>query len=594
MVYRTQKQSVEDLHGEFGTTVTRRIAQVASLSELATGQPTDSQGLGGEQERTVHNECRHISFQLLRSKEAPVAHPTHDPEIKRRHSAERPLGKLRNASATHNGAVLHKPGAEKYFQLWMDPCTAPSARCREHFLSCIRAPSARPHAPRAEEAPVAHPLHEPEIKQHHSVEPSWQIAQRIGFPQWGRFAQAGAEKYFRLVPAQLRRHDDESTSCPASERRRHDPMFQEQRSTFGNGLVLASQLRRHDPMFEEQRRHSPSKHGIDADSASHEGLPTAPQPRTESREDREPEHVCGVDARGYASEARQIGDDIVEFQQGSVTVREDKRPKASSSEVTVARMEIGVLPSTSGEFFVHDSWTTMEDDLSSYQSTATAMLRYAIFGGKRMTSQPLGSLAKPGADRDDYVGRWIFVGRRRGYARHVLVPKGLAAFGTWENIDAFADPTLIADPTLKARAATERGQLPFDWVDDVRLRFVRPAREDQTMVLLEPVSVWDILEDLSTHHELDLLPGNLDMPDGGLNRVGLHEVPVQIAFRNPETAAGNYTVLVDVVSKQSQDEELQKEQMKKAVEQGKSYRLVQRGGAVEGLDIADDDDDDVE
>ena len=26
--------------------------------------------------------------------------------------------------------------------------------------------------------------------------------------------------------------------------------------------------------------------------------------------------------------------------------------------------------------------------------------------------------------------------RRRGYARHVLVPKGLAAFGTWENIDA--------------------------------------------------------------------------------------------------------------------------------------------------------------
>ncbi len=24
---------------------------------------------------------------------------------------------------------------------------------------------------------------------------------------------------------------------------------------------------------------------------------------------------------------------------------------------------------------------------------------------------------------------------RRGYARHRLVPKGLAAFGTWENID---------------------------------------------------------------------------------------------------------------------------------------------------------------
>ncbi|CAE7515604.1 rplI [Symbiodinium necroappetens] len=177
---------------------------------------------------------------------------------------------------------------------------------------------------------------------------------------------------------------------------------------------------------------------------------------------------------------------------------------------------------------------------------------------------------------------------RRGYARHVLVPKGLAAFGTWENIDAFADPTLIADPTLKARAATERGQLPFDWVGDVRLRFVRPAREDQSMALLEPVSKWDVLEDLSTNHELDLLPGNLDIPDGGLNRAGLHEVAVSIPFRNPETAAGKYTILVDVISKQSQDEELQREEMKKAVEQGMSYKLVQRGGAVQ--DLADEDD----
>eukprot|EP00913_Durusdinium_trenchii_P022294 g20947.t1 len=78
---------------------------------------------------------------------------------------------------------------------------------------------------------------------------------------------------------------------------------------------------------------------------------------------------------------------------------------------------------------------------------------------------------------------------KRGYARHVLVPKGLALFGTWENIDEHADPELIADPTIKARVATERGQLPFDWVDDVRLRFVRPAREDQAMLLLEPVTV---------------------------------------------------------------------------------------------------------
>ena len=46
--------------------------------------------------------------------------------------------------------------------------------------------------------------------------------------------------------------------------------------------------------------------------------------------------------------------------------------------------------------------------------------------------------------RDKQVGRcptasswvvYVLAGARRGYARHRLVPKGLAAFGTWENID---------------------------------------------------------------------------------------------------------------------------------------------------------------
>ncbi|CAJ1452382.1 unnamed protein product [Effrenium voratum] len=181
---------------------------------------------------------------------------------------------------------------------------------------------------------------------------------------------------------------------------------------------------------------------------------------------------------------------------------------------------------------------------------------------------------------------------KRGYARHTLVPKGLAAFGTWENIDAYADPALIADPTLKARVASDRGQLPFDWVDDVQLRFVRPAREDQLTLLMEPVSVWDILEDLSADHELDLLPNNLDLPDAGISQVGVHEVPVRIAFRNPESAAGKYTIMVDIVSKQSQDAEIQKEEMKKALEEGKSYRLVERGGAEDDVESESDDEPD--
>merc|ERR1712113_1350845 len=125
---------------------------------------------------------------------------------------------------------------------------------------------------------------------------------------------------------------------------------------------------------------------------------------------------------------------------------------------------------------------------------------------------------------------------KRGFARHHLVPKGLAVFGTWENIDSYADPTLVEDATLKARVQAERGRLPFDWVDDIRLKFVRWAREDNLASLLEPITMWDLLEEVSENHELDLLPGNVDMPEGGISDVGTHQVPVRIAFRNPESA----------------------------------------------------------
>jgi len=132
---------------------------------------------------------------------------------------------------------------------------------------------------------------------------------------------------------------------------------------------------------------------------------------------------------------------------------------------------------------------------------------------------------------------------KRGYARHNLVPKGLAVFGTWENIDAYADPELVEDPTLKGRVAAERGRLPFDWVDDIRLRFVRWARDDDQLALREPITTWDVLAELSSGHELDLLPSNIELPEGGIQRVGVHELPVRIAFRNPESAASPATEL---------------------------------------------------
>lgn len=171
---------------------------------------------------------------------------------------------------------------------------------------------------------------------------------------------------------------------------------------------------------------------------------------------------------------------------------------------------------------------------------------------------------------------------KRGYARHHLVPKGLALLGTWENIDEYADPALIEDPALKGRVASERGRLPFDWIDEVRLRFVRWARQDQLEVLLEPITVWDVLQELSENHELDLLPGNIEVPEGGLTRVGSTEVPVRIAFRDPESAAGRYSLVVEAVSHQSLLEEQRRKEMSQALSESRRFSIVRRFDVSQG------------
>lgn len=48
--------------------------------------------------------------------------------------------------------------------------------------------------------------------------------------------------------------------------------------------------------------------------------------------------------------------------------------------------------------------------------------------------------------------------------------------------------------------------------------------------------------------------------------------------------SGKYTLRVEVISKQSQGEEMLREERRKAMEEGRSYRLVQRGGALEALE----------
>eukprot|EP00928_Gymnodinium_smaydae_P087634 TRINITY_DN71876_c0_g1_i1.p2 TRINITY_DN71876_c0_g1~~TRINITY_DN71876_c0_g1_i1.p2 ORF type:complete len:284 (+),score=59.88 TRINITY_DN71876_c0_g1_i1:83-934(+) len=165
---------------------------------------------------------------------------------------------------------------------------------------------------------------------------------------------------------------------------------------------------------------------------------------------------------------------------------------------------------------------------------------------------------------------------KRGYARHRLVPNGLAVFGTWENIDMYADPALVDEAVSKTRADTARGRLPFDWVSEIRLRYIRWARDDEPSTLLEPISLWEVLEDVSDRHELDLLPGNVDFPADGIGSLGVHQVPVSLQFRNPEAAAGRYGISVEVISRQSQEDRLRREEMQRAVQESRRFELPQR------------------
>lgn len=181
---------------------------------------------------------------------------------------------------------------------------------------------------------------------------------------------------------------------------------------------------------------------------------------------------------------------------------------------------------------------------------------------------------------------------KRGYARHHLVPKGLALLGTWENIDEHADPALIEDPALKGRVAAERGRLPFDWVDEIQLRFIRWAREDELDVLLEPITVWDMMQELSHTHELDLLPGNLEVAEGGVSRVGSTEVPVRMAFRDPESASGRYTIVVEAISHQSLLEEQRRKEMSQALNESRRFAVRKEFDSSEGDGGFDDNEDD--
>lgn len=57
---------------------------------------------------------------------------------------------------------------------------------------------------------------------------------------------------------------------------------------------------------------------------------------------------------------------------------------------------------------------------------------------------------------------------KRGYARTLLVPSGVAVYGTlWENIDRFADPAVISREAEIAQQSAKAAEThPTDWINE--------------------------------------------------------------------------------------------------------------------------------
>ncbi|CEM10755.1 unnamed protein product [Vitrella brassicaformis CCMP3155] len=161
------------------------------------------------------------------------------------------------------------------------------------------------------------------------------------------------------------------------------------------------------------------------------------------------------------------------------------------------------------------------------------------------------------------TGQVVFV--KRGYARHYLVPNELAVWGTWENIDEHADPQYMHEAVQLGYSLDQQQKHSFDWVHDIKLQFVLKTHDTKLNELIEPLTVWQILDALSTQHELDLLPSNIDFPDRdkwkGLNTVGTHDVSIRIPFR---THTGAYAISVEIVSDQERRRAIERQKAMEA------------------------------
>ncbi|EER02553.1 hypothetical protein Pmar_PMAR005894 [Perkinsus marinus ATCC 50983] len=125
-------------------------------------------------------------------------------------------------------------------------------------------------------------------------------------------------------------------------------------------------------------------------------------------------------------------------------------------------------------------------------------------------------------------------------SKEIPVPQKEAVYASlWENVDMYADPSLIDKTAATIIGVGAKGESrPFDWIQHISLQFICETRGGgggsgvtSEEPLAESLTHLDILEALSKQHELDLLPSQLDIlphaAASGIHYSGLHEVHVR-------------------------------------------------------------------
>jgi large subunit ribosomal protein L9 len=136
---------------------------------------------------------------------------------------------------------------------------------------------------------------------------------------------------------------------------------------------------------------------------------------------------------------------------------------------------------------------------------------------------------------------------KRGFARNSLVPRGDAVYGTlWQNIDHFADPELLRRKKVDQGEQRSKTAYPFEWINNVRIEFLRSALRPGSNKLSEEVTVEEVLIALSAQEEIDLLPSQVTIQEGPIDTIGRHPVSITL---NLTSGSFNYSFFVDIKDK---------------------------------------------